>query len=154
MPAAVLGNFKASFRFDPTSAPYLRIAREDGKPHDHDADPPPKPQAAPPVRDKRPRSVSAKGTGRGTGRGGKPAAARLTRPLKAHGKRSDFIRFIGGRTVTMDQVRERFPAMSIANVNGYLINIWKDHGIGYEKEGGTVRLLLPKNILWSNVWGR
>jgi hypothetical protein len=106
----------------------------------------------PPPAPKRLRRVSVTGTGRGTGRGGKAPAKRLTRPLKPHGKRSEFIRFIGSREVSVVSVRNEFD-MSHANVNGFLTNINRDHGIGYEKEGGQLRLVLPPGCNWQNVWG-
>jgi hypothetical protein len=111
--------------------------------------PPPEPDGPPP----RLRRISISGTGRGTGRGGKPAADVLTRRLKPHGKRSDFIKYIGGREVSVETLRQQFD-MTVPNINGYLTNIHRDHGIGYEKEGGTLRLILPPGCNWKNVWGK
>jgi hypothetical protein len=107
---------------------------------------------APPPAPKRLRRVSVTGTGRGTGRGGKAPAKRLTRPLKPHGKRSEFVKFIGSRVVSVVSVRNEFD-MTHANVNGFLTNINRDHGIGYEKEGGDLRLILPPGSNWQNIWG-
>lgn len=137
---------RASFRFEPESAPFLRIRRADDNG-------PLRPDVTPDTPRKPKRKPSPTGTGRGTGRGEKPATAKLLRPLKPHGKRAAFLKYIGGRAVTMEQVCQQF-GMTHANVNGYLINIHKDHGIGYSKEGGTLRLALPKNCTWSNVWGK
>lgn len=100
----------------------------------------------------RPRTPSAEGKGRGTGRGGKPPAAKLLAPLKSHLKRASFIKFIGGREVTMAQVLEQFPHMTAANVRGYLLNIHKGHGIGYETEGGRIKMTLPPGCNWKTVW--
>lgn len=111
--------------------------------------PPPEPEGPPP----RLRRVSPTGTGRGTGRGGKAAADSLTRSLKPTGKRAEFLRFIGGREVSVETLTRQF-AMTPANVNGYLTNINRDHGIGYSKESGRVSLQLPAGCTWKNVWSK
>jgi hypothetical protein len=108
---------------------------------------PPVPEAP-----RRLRRITADGrTGRGTGRGGKDPAAKLTRKLKTKGRRADFVRFIGDREVSVLEVRTRF-AMTPANVNGYLTNLRRDHGIGYGKESGVLRLVLPPGSTWRNIW--
>jgi hypothetical protein len=147
---ATLGKCKVVWRVADSSKPYLRLSKVSDD--SDDAPPPPAPEAAP-VRVPRLRSVSKTGTGRGTGRGGKAPADKLKRSLKHTGKRSEFIRFIGDRTVSAERIRAQFN-MSNPNVNGYLFNLWRDHGIGYEKEGGELRLLLPRNCTWQTVWGK
>lgn len=136
------GRLRTTWRIEPGSKPFLRVTRA-----------PEESEPSQPAKRKRKRSPSKTGTGRGTGRGGKEAADKLLRPLKAQGPRAGFLRFIGGRAVTIDQVRQQFD-MSHANVNGYLTNIHRDHGIGYAKEGGVVRLQLPPGCTWQNVWGK
>ena len=142
---ATLGHLRVSCRVLADSAPFVRAALLDA-----DTPPPaqdPEPEGPPP----RLRRVSMTGTGRGTGRGGKPAAKKLTRLLKKTGPRSDFVRLIGGRDVSVESVKKQFD-MTNANVNGYLTNIHRDHGIGYEKEGGTLRLILPEGHTFKTVW--
>lgn len=106
-------------------------------------------EAAPP---KRLRSMSVEGTGRGRGRGAKEPARKLTRLLKPKGRRAEFVQFIGGNGVSISSVMARF-GMSRPNVNGFLTNIHRDHGIGYFKDNADVRLILPAGATWSNIWG-
>lgn len=139
MPRTVtLGRLQTVWRVKPTDKPFLRLTRLRA--------PPPEPDHTPRLR-----SVSATGTGRGTGRGGKAAADKLTRPLKPEGPRARFVKYIGDREVSVLATRQHF-GMSHANVNGYLRNLWLDHGIGYEKEGGRLRLILPPKSTWQNIW--
>lgn len=97
------------------------------------------------------RSMSPAGVGRGKGRGAKEPAAKLIRPLKLTGPRAEFIRFIGAKTAALADIENQFT-MTRANVNSYLTNINRDHGIGYDKDNSTVRLILPKGTDWRNVW--
>jgi hypothetical protein len=102
------------------------------------------------------RTMSDEGkAGRGTGRGHKPPARKLLRRIKTTGKagkkRADFIKFIGGRETTIASLMSQF-GMTRPNVNGFLTNIQRDHGIGYDKDNATVKLLLPPGSTWSNIW--
>lgn len=143
--SSVLGKLtvKARFVVDPGSAPWVHISR-----------------AAPVTVSTEPddmiprlRRVSADAsmTGRGTGRGGKAPEPALKRALKNTGKRCDFVKFIGSREVSVETLMTQFD-MTAPNVNGFLTNIHKDHGIGYVKEGGRLRLLLPAGSTWRNIW--
>ncbi len=142
---ATLGKLRLRVRMSADDARYLTVVVRPSP--DDDLSPAPEPVRPPP----RLRRVSAIGTGRGTGRGGKPAADELTKTLKPYGKRADFIKFIGSREVSVVSVRQQFD-MTHANVNGFLTNIHRDHGIGYAKEGGQVRLVLPAGSTWRNIW--
>lgn len=104
-----------------------------------------------PTKTPRLRTVSATGTGRGTGRGRKDPAGALIRPLKFKGPRADFVRFIGGRETSIQSVVDRFE-MTRPNINAYLTNLHRDHGVGYEKDAASVKLLLPPLATWSNIW--
>lgn len=131
---------RMSVRVRAASAPFLTVRKV--------RELPPVPEEAP----RRLRRLTADGrTGRGTGRGGKEAAGKLTRKLKAKGRRADFVRFIGDREASVLSIRTQF-AMTPANVNGFLTNIRRDHGIGYSKESGAVRLILPPGCNWKSIW--
>ncbi len=110
------------------------------------------PDAKGPERTPRLRRASlGAGIGTGTGRGGKEPAPLLIRKMKLGGPREAFVKYIGDREVSVVSLRNQFN-MTNANVNAYLRNLWKDHGIGYSKEDGRLRLILPRKSTWFNVW--
>ena len=96
------------------------------------------------------RAVSESGVGRGTGRGGKSPASKLTKPFKLVSKRSDFMRYVGTRECDVTEIMKHF-GMTRANVNGFLMNIHRDHGVGYEKIGDTLRMILPKGSTLKTI---
>lgn len=86
--------------------------------------------------------------------GGKPAAKRLTKPVKPAGKRAAFLRWFlaepGGRTV--DAAMANF-SMSRPNVFAYWTAINRDHGVGYTLANNTITAVLPPGTDSGSVFG-
>lgn len=91
-------------------------------------------------------AINRDGTEDTRSRGGKPAADRLLKPVKAAGKRGTFLRWFLDGEGNRRSVREAMAEfdMTRSNVLSYLYVLNKDSGVGYDLVGDAVTVTLPE----------
>lgn len=82
---------------------------------------------------------------------GKPPAAKLKRKLKPVGKRAAFIKVCNTRRVSFEWAMKNFQ-MTKQNVNGYLVGIHRDEGIGYTRTATHFQLVMPPGVQLKDSW--